>query len=104
MRQVDGTKVARLTLGGLPSCLVLLAPQGVGMGRQKSAEAVGAGPTGEGLNLLEKLDRFSDRLEQMPRERAQAGGSGRNPRDNAGRFIGRQALRTAKRRPAGTAV
>ena len=56
MRQVDGTKVTRLTLGGLPSCLVLLAPQGVGMGRQKSAEAIGAGPTGEGLNLLEKLD------------------------------------------------
>src|ERR1700694_3612694 len=39
MRQVDGTKVTRLTLGGLPSCLVLPAPQGVGMGRQKSAEA-----------------------------------------------------------------
>ena len=40
MRQVDGTKVTRLTLGGLPLCLVLPALQGVGMGRQTSAEAV----------------------------------------------------------------
>ena len=90
MRQVDGTKVTRLTLGGLPSCPlvtgVLPASQGVGMGRQKSAEAEVAEPIGEGLNLSEKLDRFSDRLEQMPRKRAQAGGSGRNPRDNAGRL------------------
>ena len=95
MRQVYGPKVARLTLGGLstcPSCVsvstrgVLPAPQGVGMGRQTSAEVEVAGPTGEGLNLSEKLDRFSDRLEQMPRKRAQAGGSGRKPRDNAGRL------------------
>ena len=78
----------RLTLGDLPPCLGLPAPQGVGMGRQKSAEVEVAGPTGEGLNLSEKLDQFSDRLEQMPRKRAQAGGSGRKPRDNAGRFIG----------------
>jgi len=88
MRQVYGTMVTRLTLGDLPPCLGLPAPQGVGMGRQKSAEVEVAGPTGEGLNLSEKLDQFSDRLEQMPRKRAQAGGSGRKPRDNAGRFIG----------------
>ena len=56
MRQVYGMKVTRLTLGGLPLCLVLLALKGVGTGRQKSAEAVVAGPAGEGLNLLEKLD------------------------------------------------
>jgi hypothetical protein len=40
MRQVDGTKVTRLTLGNLPFCLVLPAPRGVGMGRQMTAEAV----------------------------------------------------------------
>ena len=51
MRQVYGTKVTRLTLGGLPSCLVLPASKGVGMGRQKSAEAVGAEPIGEGPNM-----------------------------------------------------
>ena len=49
MRQVYGTKVTRLTLGGLSSCPpasgVLLASQGVGMGRQKSAEAVVTGST-----------------------------------------------------------
>lgn len=49
MRQVYGTKVTRLTLGGLSSCPpgtgVLPAPQDVGMGRQKSAEAVVAGST-----------------------------------------------------------
>ena len=56
MRQVDGTKVTRLTLGSLWFCLVLLALQGVRMGPQMTAEVVLAGPTGEGLNLLEKLD------------------------------------------------
>ncbi len=33
-------KVARLTLGGLPICLVLLTSRGVGMDWQKSAEAI----------------------------------------------------------------
>ena len=34
-------KVARITLGGLLSCLVgLPVPQGTGTGRQKSAEAI----------------------------------------------------------------
>ena len=56
MRQVFGTKVMRLTLGSLWFCLGLPAPQGVGMGPQMTAEAVVVGPTGEGLNLLEKLD------------------------------------------------
>jgi hypothetical protein len=51
MRRVYGTKVTRLTLGGLPACLVLPAPKGVGMGRQKSAEVVGAEPIGEGPNM-----------------------------------------------------
>ena len=32
--------VARLTLGDLSACLVLLTSQGVGMGWQKSAEAI----------------------------------------------------------------
>ena len=46
-------KVARLTLGDLPSCLVLLTSQGVGMGWQKSAEAivVAGNRSDEGLNL-----------------------------------------------------
>ena len=35
---------------------VLPALQGVGMGLRMAAEAVVAGLTGEGLNLLEKLD------------------------------------------------
>jgi len=45
MRRVYGTKVTRITLGGLPTCLVLLASRDVGMGEEKSAEAVGAGLT-----------------------------------------------------------
>ena len=47
-------KVARITLGDLPPCLVLLTSQGVGMGWQKSAEVVVAAwnRSGEGLNLL----------------------------------------------------
>ena len=49
MRQVDGAKVACLTLGGLPACPgngVLPALRGAGMGWQKSAEAVVVGMTG----------------------------------------------------------
>jgi hypothetical protein len=45
MRRVCGMKVTRITLGGLPTCLVLPASKGVGMGRQKSAEAIRAGLT-----------------------------------------------------------
>jgi len=40
MRRVYGMKVARITRGDLPTCLVLLALRGVGMGWQKSAEAI----------------------------------------------------------------
>lgn len=62
MRQVDGMKVTRLTLGSLPLCPI---PSGsvcyrrckaFGMGQQMTAEAVVAEPIGEGPNLLEKLD------------------------------------------------
>jgi len=45
MRRVYGMKVTRLTLGGLSTCLVLLASRGVGMGWQKSAEAIVVGLT-----------------------------------------------------------
>jgi len=45
MRRVYGMKVTRITLGGLPICLVLPAPRGVGTGRQKSAEAIRVGLT-----------------------------------------------------------
>ena len=45
MRRVCGRKVTRLTLGDLSTCLVLPASQGVGMGRQKSAETILAGLT-----------------------------------------------------------
>ena len=38
-------KVTRITLGGLSLCLVLPALRGSGTGRQKSAEAIGAGVT-----------------------------------------------------------
>jgi hypothetical protein len=53
MRRVYAAKVARLTLGDLPACLVLLTSQGVGMGWQKSAEAivVAWNRSDEGLNL-----------------------------------------------------
>ena len=46
-------KVARITLGDLPPCLVLLTSQGVGMGWQKSAEVVVVARyrSDEGLNL-----------------------------------------------------
>jgi RNA-directed DNA polymerase len=40
MRRVYGMKVTRITLGGLTTCLVLPPPRGVGMGCQKSAEAI----------------------------------------------------------------
>ena len=52
MRRVYGRKVTRITRGGLSTCLVLPAPQGVGMGWQKSAEAIvaGANHPGEGPN------------------------------------------------------
>jgi len=39
-------KVARITLGGLLTCLVLLASRGAGMGWQKSAEVVVATEAG----------------------------------------------------------
>jgi len=39
-------KVTRITLGGLSTCLVLLASRGAGMGWQKSAEVVVATETG----------------------------------------------------------
>ena len=45
--------VARITLGDLSVCLVLPAPQGAGMGRQGSADAIVAtrNRSGEGQNL-----------------------------------------------------
>lgn len=79
MRQVYGTKVARFTLGDLPSCLVLPVPRGVGMGRQKSAEAVIAGPTGEGRNMeywmeagLSMVTADADCREEMPCARSES--------------------------------
>ena len=45
MRRVYGMKVARLTLGDLSVCLVLLLPQGGGMSGEESAEAIRAGLT-----------------------------------------------------------
>lgn len=45
MRRVYGMKVTRITLGGLSTCLVLPSSRGVGMGWQKSAEAVVVGLT-----------------------------------------------------------
>jgi len=53
MRRVYAAKVARLTLGGLSICLVLPTSRGVGMGWQKSAEAVVVAwyQSDEGLNL-----------------------------------------------------
>ena len=45
MRRVYGVKVTRITRGGLPTCLVLPASRGVGMGWQKSAEAIRVGIT-----------------------------------------------------------
>jgi len=45
MRRGYGMKVTRITLGGLSICLVLLASRDVGMGWQKSAEAIRVGIT-----------------------------------------------------------
>jgi RNA-directed DNA polymerase len=45
MRRVYGMKVTRITLGGLSTCLELPASIGVGMGWQKSAEAIRVGVT-----------------------------------------------------------
>ncbi len=45
MRRVYGMKITCITLGGLSTCLVLLASRGVRMGGQKSAEAIRAGLT-----------------------------------------------------------
>ena len=45
MRRVYGKKVTRITLGGLSICHELLTSRGVGMGCQKSAEAIGVGIT-----------------------------------------------------------
>jgi len=45
MRRVYGRKVTRITLGGLSPCFALPASRGVGMGWQKSAEAIRVGVT-----------------------------------------------------------
>jgi RNA-directed DNA polymerase len=45
MRRVYGMKVTRITLGDLSTCFVLPASRGVGMGWQKSAEAIRVGLT-----------------------------------------------------------
>ena len=87
---VDATGVRHEGHASYPGRSVAL-PCATGVARRRDGAAeVSRGrssrPIGEGLNLSEKLDRFSDRLEQMPRKRAQAGGSGRKPRDNAGRL------------------
>ena len=90
MRQVSGMKVTRLTLGSLPFCPffegVLPVPRGVGTGRQMTAEAVVAGPTGEGLNLIGRkrfgfsmVTRDAGDGVEMPRTRSE--GSGRKPRE-----------------------
>jgi len=47
MRRVYGIKVARITLGDLSTCLVLPASRDVGMGFQKSAEAIRVGLTSQ---------------------------------------------------------
>ena len=50
-------KVTRITLGGLSPCLVLPEPRGSGTGRQKSAEAIGAGVTDRQRAEHEASDR-----------------------------------------------
>ena len=45
MRRVYEMKVTRITLGDQPTCLVLPASKVVGMGWQKSAEAILVGLT-----------------------------------------------------------
>ena len=57
MRRVYGMKVTRITLGGLPTCLVLPASRGVGMGWQKSAEAIRVGITNRQRAEHEVSDR-----------------------------------------------
>ena len=57
MRRVYGVKVARITRGDLPTCLVLPASRGVGMGCQKSAEAIRAGVTDRQRAEHEVADR-----------------------------------------------
>ena len=85
MRRVYGTKVARLTLGKLPSCLVLAASQVVGKGRQRSAEAIVAAPSGEGPNMQCRMEVGLSMVtgdaaygDEIPRTRAES--SGRKPR------------------------
>ena len=91
MRRVYGTKVTRLTLGGLSPCLQgwLPALQGVGMGRQKSADAVVAGSTSRrraergvpeeaGLSMM--IAGADDDAEMR---RAYPEGSGRKPPEQA---------------------
>jgi hypothetical protein len=57
MRRVYGTKVMRLTLGGLPICPWLERSQGYSMNRQKSAEAIVVPPpTGRRAELVKKLE------------------------------------------------
>ena len=72
MRRVCGRKVTRLTLGDLSTCLVLPASQGVGMGRQKSAEAIIAGLTTlvKGRTCRARQGLFSAHPEQMSHEGA----------------------------------
>ena len=50
-------KVTRITLGGLPTCLVLPASRGVGMSWQKSAEAIRVGITNRQRAEHEVQDR-----------------------------------------------
>jgi len=50
-------KVTRITLGGLPTCLVLPASRGVGMSWQKSAEAIRVGITNRQRAEHEVSDR-----------------------------------------------
>jgi hypothetical protein len=75
-------KVTRLTLGDLPTCLVLPASRGVGMGWQKSAEAEVVGLTSRQraepvrasmADILVVLSRSLERGPNMPVS------SGRNP-------------------------
>jgi hypothetical protein len=65
-------KVARLTLGGLPTCHELPSLQSDGMGWQKSAEVVRVGLTIQRRTepVTPDLSQISDLLEQMTRKRA----------------------------------
>ncbi len=89
MRQVYGTKVTRLTLGGLPLVSgVLPASRGVGTGRQESAEAVVAGSTGEGPNMKCRTEAGLSMVRKDAEDgagtlRAHAESSGRKPRGQA---------------------